>query len=67
MYRLSQSKSLNKFKQLALVGSSQDKYVPYESARIEQNQRIIRDSLSSQTGLVIQEMIHGLLGSLECK
>lgn len=53
LYRLSKSKSLDKFKHIALVGSTQDKYVPYESARIEQNQKIIQYNLSTDVGRVI--------------
>jgi hypothetical protein len=34
LYRLSQSKSLNGFKKLVFLSSSQDEYVPFESARI---------------------------------
>jgi len=34
LYRLSENNSLKGFKQLALISSSQDEYVPYESARI---------------------------------
>ena len=37
LYRLSENNTLRGFKQLALISSSQDEYVPYESARIEKN------------------------------
>jgi hypothetical protein len=67
MYRLSRSKTLDKFEKIALVGSTQDKYVPYESARVELNLRIIQQYLNAQSGQVINEMIEGILGTVECK
>jgi hypothetical protein len=33
-FRLSEKKGLNGFKKIALISSSQDGYIPYESARI---------------------------------
>ena len=34
LYKLSKNGGLNDFKKLCFIGSSQDEYVPYESARI---------------------------------
>ena len=34
LYKLNRSGSINAFKHMAFVGSIQDKYVPYESARL---------------------------------
>lgn len=65
LYKLSRSKSLNKFKNMAFVSSSQDKYVPYESARVESNQTLIWEKLNTSTGQVISEMIDGIIGHLE--
>jgi hypothetical protein len=33
-FRLSENKALNGFKKIVLISSSQDGYIPYESARI---------------------------------
>lgn len=65
LYKLSKSGTLNHFKQIALISSSQDKYVPYESARIEQNRSVI-GKLSFSDGQILREMIDGTLSSLEC-
>lgn len=67
LYKLSKSGTLNHFKQMALISSSQDKYVPYESARIEQNRSIISDKLSFSEGQILREMIDGVLSSVECQ
>jgi hypothetical protein len=45
LYRLSENNSLKGFQKLALLSSSQDEYVPYESARIEKN-NLLLDKLS---------------------
>jgi len=67
LYKLSRSRSLDKFRQIALVGSTQDKYIPFESARIELNSQIIERYLSAQNGQIVEEMIEGMLGTVECK
>jgi len=43
LYRLSQSEGLGWFKNVLLVSSYQDRYVPIESARIEMVQKAIHD------------------------
>jgi hypothetical protein len=44
LYRLTENRSLDGFRQLALISSSQDEYVPYESARIEKNGLLLANS-----------------------
>ena len=43
MYRLSQTSCLHKFKNVLLCGSSQDRYVPFHSARIELCKAAVKD------------------------
>lgn len=54
MYKLNRSGSMNSFKHMAFVGSIQDKYVPYESARLEQNETFISDKLNGFNGRVLR-------------
>jgi hypothetical protein len=57
LYRLSESNSLNGFKNLVLISSSQDEYVPYESARIEKNNLLLNqlgDSLKYCSTYVVR-------------
>lgn len=44
LFKLSQEKTLEKFQNIILVSSPQDRYVPYHSARIEMCQAALRDS-----------------------
>jgi hypothetical protein len=44
LYRLSQKPVLQYFKHVLLVGSSQDRYVPYHSSRIEMCRAAQRDN-----------------------
>lgn len=44
-FRLSEKKGLNGFKKIALISSSQDGYIPYESARIQKNSDILYNKL----------------------
>jgi hypothetical protein len=37
LYKLAAKKTLNKFKKIAFIGSSQDEYVSFGSARAEKN------------------------------
>lgn len=41
LYDLAMNDSLKWFRNIAFVGSSQDSYVPYESARVEKSQRLM--------------------------
>lgn len=58
LYKLSNKSGLQFFKNVVLVGSLQDRYVPYHSARIEMCKTALKDK---QTGPVYAEMIENLL------
>ncbi|XP_018605049.2 protein FAM135A isoform X2 [Scleropages formosus] len=58
LYKLSQKAGLQFFKNVVLVGSLQDRYVPYHSARIEMCKIALKDK---QSGPVYKEMIENLL------
>lgn len=49
LYRLSQRSMLHYFKNVLLCGSSQDRYVPPHSARLELCKAAVRDSSSLGT------------------
>lgn len=44
LYRLSQRSTLHQFKNVLLCGSSQDRYVPPHSARLELCKSAVRDT-----------------------
>ncbi|XP_059838280.1 protein FAM135A isoform X1 [Hypanus sabinus] len=58
LYKLSKKTGLHYFKNVVLVGSLQDRYVPYHSARIEMCKTALKDK---QSGPVYAEMIQNLL------
>ncbi|XP_038656607.1 protein FAM135A isoform X2 [Scyliorhinus canicula] len=58
LYKLSKKTGLHYFKNVVLVGSLQDRYVPYHSARIEICKTALKDK---QSGPVYAEMIQNLL------
>ncbi|XP_039995548.1 protein FAM135A [Xiphias gladius] len=58
LYKLSKKSGLQFFRNVVLVGSLQDRYVPYHSARIEMCKTALKDK---QTGTVYAEMIENLL------
>ncbi|KAM9666189.1 protein FAM135A isoform 6-T6 [Trichechus inunguis] len=58
LYKLSKKAGLHYFKNVVLVGSLQDRYVPYHSARIEMCKTALKDK---QSGQFYSEMIHNLL------
>ncbi|XP_024103736.2 protein FAM135A isoform X10 [Pongo abelii] len=58
LYKLSKKAGLHYFKNVVLVGSLQDRYVPYHSARIEMCKTALKDK---QSGQIYSEMIHNLL------
>lgn len=41
LYKLSKNESLKDFSKICFMSSSQDEYVPYESARVEENRKKI--------------------------
>ncbi|CAH8663710.1 unnamed protein product [Schistosoma rodhaini] len=59
LYRLSTSPGLDLFRYVLLVGSPQDRYVPYHSTRIELCKAAIKDS--STLGIIYMEMVTNLL------
>ncbi|KAM6899591.1 protein FAM135B [Xenentodon cancila] len=61
LYLLSQKPGLQFFKNVVLVASPQDRYVPFHSARIEMCKTALRDR---STGPVYTEMINNLLQPL---
>ncbi|CAH8635666.1 unnamed protein product [Heterobilharzia americana] len=62
LYRLSTSPGLDLFRYVLLVGSPQDRYVPYHSTRIELCKAAIRDP--SALGVIYMEMVTNLLQRL---
>ncbi|KAJ7987485.1 hypothetical protein DPEC_G00326990 [Dallia pectoralis] len=58
LYKLSKKSGVHHFRNVVLVGSLQDRYVPYHSARIEMCKTAVKDK---QTGPVYAEMIENLL------
>lgn len=52
MFRLSQKSNLQKFKHVLLCGSTQDRYVPLHSARIELCKAAVRDPTDQGTSLI---------------
>ncbi|XP_020641498.3 protein FAM135A isoform X1 [Pogona vitticeps] len=58
LYKLSRKAGLQYFRNIVLVGSLQDRYVPYHSARIEMCKTALKDK---QTGPIYAEMIQNLL------
>jgi len=62
MYKLSQQSNLHFFKNVLLAGSSQDKYVPIHSARIELCKSAIKDG--SVIGAAYKEMVNNILGKV---
>ncbi|XP_061671268.1 protein FAM135B isoform X2 [Syngnathoides biaculeatus] len=61
LYLLSQKPGLHFFKNVVLVASPQDRYVPFHSARIEMCKTALKDKT---TGPVYTEMINNLLQPL---
>ncbi|XP_043923219.1 protein FAM135B [Protopterus annectens] len=61
LYQLSQKPGLQYFKNVVLVASPQDRYVPFHSARIEICKTALKDR---HTGPVYTEMINNLLQPL---
>ncbi|KAH9589995.1 hypothetical protein MS3_00010308 [Schistosoma haematobium] len=59
LYRLSTNPGLDLFRYVLLVGSPQDRYVPYHSTRIELCKAAIKDS--STLGIIYMEMVTNLL------
>ncbi|KAK6632544.1 hypothetical protein RUM43_013312 [Polyplax serrata] len=59
LYRLSQKSNLHHFRHVLLCGSSQDRYVPMHSARIELCKAAVKDT--SIQGVVYREMVNNII------
>ncbi|XP_059176186.1 protein FAM135A-like isoform X2 [Physella acuta] len=59
IYKLSQKPVLHHFKHVLLVGSHQDRYIPYHSSRIEICRAAQKDT--STTGAIYREMVQNIL------
>eukprot|EP00794_Sanderia_malayensis_P004689 gene4689-5304_t len=59
MYRLSLTNGFQYFKNVLLVSSVQDHYVPFHSSRIEMSKQAMKDT--SETGRVYKEMVDNIL------
>nr|XP_029730602.1 uncharacterized protein LOC115267613 [Aedes albopictus] len=62
LFRLSQRSTLHHFKNVLLCGSSQDRYVPPHSARLELCKAAVRDQ--SNLGVVYREMVHNIIAPM---
>lgn len=57
LYHLSKSEGLNWFKNVVLVSSTQDKYVPYDSSRMQLSKRT---PIEGDNGQFYKEMVDNL-------
>ena len=62
LYRLSLHSNLHKFKHVLLAGSTQDRYVPWHSARIELCKSAVKDT--SVVGSAYREMVHNIVSPM---
>ncbi|XP_055610996.1 uncharacterized protein LOC129757732 isoform X2 [Uranotaenia lowii] len=62
LFRLSQRSTLHHFKNVLLCGSSQDRYVPPHSARLELCKAAVRDQ--SNLGVVYREMVNNIISPM---
>ncbi|XP_053687813.1 protein FAM135B [Sabethes cyaneus] len=62
LFRLSQRSTLHHFKNVLLCGSSQDRYVPPHSARLELCKAAVRDQ--SNLGVVYREMVQNIIAPM---
>lgn len=62
MYELSLKSNLHMFKHILLASSTQDRYVPWHSARIEVCKAVMKDT--SVTGCIYREMVHNILSPI---
>ncbi|XP_037076107.1 protein FAM135A-like [Pollicipes pollicipes] len=62
LYRLAMRSQLHQFRHVLLTGSSQDKYVPIHSSRIDLCKAAIRDPTA--TGAAYREMVNSIIGPI---
>ncbi|KAL4235935.1 hypothetical protein ACF0H5_004324 [Mactra antiquata] len=69
LFRLSQKRGLEYFRHVLLVGSSQDRYVPYHSSRIEMCKAAQRESsgLGSVYGEMVANILQPIVNNPQCK
>ena len=63
LYKLSQKGTLKSFKNVCFITSSQDEYVPYESARIEKNAKVLEElrSKNPESSKLVCEMVDNIM------
>ncbi len=62
LYRLSLHSNLHKFRHVLLAGSTQDRYVPWHSARIELCKAATKDT--TVVGAAYREMVHNIISPI---
>lgn len=68
IYKLSEKPGMQWFNNIILVGSNQDSYVPFDSARIQLCQEALQDNKSSKgNGQQYIQMSWNLLNGLKTK
>lgn len=66
IYRLSSNKGLEWFKKVTFIGSHQDLYVPYYSARVQKHEQCILDEKNKmQKALIYNQMIDNILNKVQ--
>ena len=67
MYRLSLEPGFEWFRKITFVGSQQDLYVPYYSARIQKHDECIEDQKRNKSnGIIHNKMINSILDRIKC-
>lgn len=61
LYELSRTPGLEYFKSIVLIGSNQDSYVPFDSARLE----VATSVLEQKYGEIIVEMSENIIGRIK--
>uniref|UniRef100_A0A8C4QJJ1 DUF676 domain-containing protein n=1 Tax=Eptatretus burgeri TaxID=7764 RepID=A0A8C4QJJ1_EPTBU len=68
LYKLSMKPGLEHFKNVVLIGSMQDRYVPYHSARIEMCRAALRDKYMGRVyGEMQMNLLEPVVASARCK
>lgn len=62
LYGLALRSNLHRFRHVLLAGSTQDRYVPWHSARIELCKAAVKDN--SVTGAAYREMVHNIISPI---
>lgn len=67
LYRLSLLSGLQHFKNVVLVSSLQDQYVPFDSARVQMCRKAVEESATSRKGHLYSKMVSNLFGRLNTR